>query len=586
MATLLPHPPAHPTVALTRSVRRARSRSTPAERWLVVAFLAFAATLKVFMAGRAPIGPDEFQHLHAAWCISVGQTPYVDFFEHHPPFLYYLLQPVFWLFSPGFGLILAARGLMLALNGLIGYAVYCLARSCLGRRTAWWALALLASDMLFFERGFWVLTDVPAVLLTLTSALCLSRAYRVEAGGWFFASSSALGSAILFTPKVIYLGLAVAVWFAIYLGSSRDGGQRIARLRSAGIYLAGGLVPWGILILLIGLDAMGAFWQSNVVLNLHWKARHWPLPHVRHMLVSNGPLWIAAVAGVFWSTRRMGRRASRWLSRGPVTLYFVALVVGAARLPVVWEEYFVEVAPYGAILGACALQALGRWLSSRPKMARGSGRPIWQDLAAPALSAMLAGALVYNFYRATEVLTTGVHVLCLASVVFLVALVFVLRRTERRRWVGTAIVALLLILPLSGEATLAIGASNQEHREAVAFVLAQTKPDESVFDGYMGYGVFRPHAYWWWFLHDEVQLMLPAQETGHGIVDALMRRRPKVVLYDCWIEQLGPPVHDYLRAHYRPTAYDQIWLRLDSPPGIGETGTQVAGGRAKIASRW
>ena len=28
--------------------------------------------------------PDEFEHLHFAWCISKGMLPYRDFFEHRP----------------------------------------------------------------------------------------------------------------------------------------------------------------------------------------------------------------------------------------------------------------------------------------------------------------------------------------------------------------------------------------------------------------------------------------------------------------------------------------------------------------------
>ena len=362
MATTLTPPHLPTELATPESLRAPDRKKLDAQRLFVVAFLALAASLKIAMAWRAPIGPDEFQHLHAAWCVWMGQTPYVDFFEHHPPFLYYLLQPVFWLFSPDFGLILAARGMMLLINLFVGYVTYLLARMSFGRRTAWWSLALLASDFLFFERGFWVLTDVPAVLLTLISAVCLIKGYRSGQGGWFLASSSVLGCALLFTPKLIYLGIGVTVWFALYVGSACDRRQRTQRLRAAGIYLAGGLVPWGILILLMGIEAMPAFWQSNVVLNLDWKARHAPLPHLRHMLVTNGPLLIAAAVGAWWSVTRLGRRASRWLASGPVTLYFISLVLGAALLPVVWED-----GVFGRDKGAVPVSALGGAVSTVAK---------------------------------------------------------------------------------------------------------------------------------------------------------------------------------------------------------------------------
>ena len=43
---------------------------------------------------------DELEHLHAAWCITQGQVPFRDFFEHHTPALYYLLAPVVWALRP------------------------------------------------------------------------------------------------------------------------------------------------------------------------------------------------------------------------------------------------------------------------------------------------------------------------------------------------------------------------------------------------------------------------------------------------------------------------------------------------------
>ena len=43
--------------------------------------------------------PDEFQHLYSAWCISKGMLPYKDYFEHHTPFLHFLLAPCFRFFN-------------------------------------------------------------------------------------------------------------------------------------------------------------------------------------------------------------------------------------------------------------------------------------------------------------------------------------------------------------------------------------------------------------------------------------------------------------------------------------------------------
>src|SRR6185437_4961750 len=42
---------------------------------------------------------DETEHLHAAWCMAQGQIPYKDFFEHHMPLIWIILQPVVRLWT-------------------------------------------------------------------------------------------------------------------------------------------------------------------------------------------------------------------------------------------------------------------------------------------------------------------------------------------------------------------------------------------------------------------------------------------------------------------------------------------------------
>ena len=37
-----------------------------------------------------PINPDEREHLYATYLITQGQVPYIDFFEHHHPLLWYI----------------------------------------------------------------------------------------------------------------------------------------------------------------------------------------------------------------------------------------------------------------------------------------------------------------------------------------------------------------------------------------------------------------------------------------------------------------------------------------------------------------
>ena len=54
----------------------------------VFVVLTFALSIFRFLDG------DEFEHVHSAWHVLNGAIPYVDFFEHHHPLLWYLLAPV------------------------------------------------------------------------------------------------------------------------------------------------------------------------------------------------------------------------------------------------------------------------------------------------------------------------------------------------------------------------------------------------------------------------------------------------------------------------------------------------------------
>lgn len=47
----------------------------------------------------APKTGDDVEHMHSAWLIYEGKIPYVDFFQHHNPLLWYLFAPIVGFFS-------------------------------------------------------------------------------------------------------------------------------------------------------------------------------------------------------------------------------------------------------------------------------------------------------------------------------------------------------------------------------------------------------------------------------------------------------------------------------------------------------
>jgi hypothetical protein len=91
-------------------------------RWLeVAAFVAAAATILYALASgsaRRHYDVDEIQHTHVMWRITVGDRPFHDFVESHPPFVWFLGAPLLRLApSPqraigGFRILASIAGLL------------------------------------------------------------------------------------------------------------------------------------------------------------------------------------------------------------------------------------------------------------------------------------------------------------------------------------------------------------------------------------------------------------------------------------------------------------------------------------------
>src|SRR5262249_8528041 len=86
-------------------------------------------------------------------------------------------------------------------------------------------------------------------------------------------------------------------------------------------------------------------------------------------------------------------------------------------------------------------------------------------------------------------------------------------------------------------------------------VMDATTPDQTVLDGFTGAGVFRPHAWYYFFLHDEIRRLLGAPEIGR--LRAALREgeiAPALVILDDDVAQLPDEIVSFLRENYEPTS--------------------------------
>lgn len=107
--------------------------------------------------------------------------------------------------------------------------------------------------------------------------------------------------------------------------------------------------------------------------------------------------------------------------------------------------------------------------------------------------------------------------------------------------------------------------------QLIRFVHTTTQPADTVLDGWTGLGVFRPHAFFYFFLHQEIRAILPAadkQRLLQGLQDGTIN--PALILYDEDLRALMPPPD---KTHV-PVVFNLIWRRktpqelaLDFPAG-------------------
>ena len=200
---------------------------------------------------------DEFEHFYASWRISEGARPFYDFFEGHPPFLWYPLSLVlrafhpqsFPLFALRFGSALGHLVLLLALAKNVSLSFARLPQpASLSWRVFAIATLLVAGDLsvtwylLEFRLDAW-----PDALLLWAVYRYRARAEPSFGGAFELAALSTL--ALLCAPKLLAF-LVLFALFSLMTGERRwrraaglGAGALVATLTGALFLLAGGLSP-------------------------------------------------------------------------------------------------------------------------------------------------------------------------------------------------------------------------------------------------------------------------------------------------------------------------------------------------------
>ena len=91
---------------------------------------------------------DEFEHLHASWLVSIGKIPYVDFFEHHNPLLWYIFAPIVSFLYNNVFVFYVMRGVSFLTSFLTLFYIYKIASFWGKKECQWLAVSLALGNMI------------------------------------------------------------------------------------------------------------------------------------------------------------------------------------------------------------------------------------------------------------------------------------------------------------------------------------------------------------------------------------------------------------------------------------------------------
>jgi hypothetical protein len=99
--------------------------------------------------------------------------------------------------------------------------------------------------------------------------------------------------------------------------------------------------------------------------------------------------------------------------------------------------------------------------------------------------------------------------------------------------------------------------TNTHQLERLRFVLANTLPTDTVMDGWSGLGVFRLHAWFYPFVHGEIEPLLSAKDRQQLLLGLDSGRiAPKFVFPNVAMLSISRPVSAFLLSHYHPVGGD------------------------------
>ncbi len=452
--------------------------------------------------------PDELECIHWAWCVSKGMVPYRDYFDHHTPWYHFFLSTFFRFYdvervpAEAVAFLFMARTLTWVFASAVLAATFFLGRAFRDARTGLAAALLLSNAAFFFSKSLEVRADVPAAALVVA-------AVHLALAGHRRAAEAARGAEVRLLASGLALGVAMMLTQKVlFVGP----GFAVAALWLLLDPRLGG--SRGKRFFLVTLQTAGFLVPLGAT--LAWFASKSAFSHFIEANFLVNARWPGLDAGPFLV--ELVRQDPAYVLLG--TLGLTYLTVTAFRS---------DALPRMDALVALPMISLVATLPIHTGMS-------YQHflLILPLFSVFAASCLVdltARFRRAPEALL-------LAAVV------------------------LLSIVPLS-RFRAAFDRGNWGTLQGIEYVLRNTSPRETTFDGFTGLGLFRPQAFYHHFQHPHA-FALQSREEHREMLEALESGRalPKMIFWSRYLrEAVTPEIALFLERNYVESGLPPIRIR-------------------------
>jgi hypothetical protein len=484
------------------------------ERVLLIVFLvplAISFGFRLLLLYNRWFDDDEYEHLHYAWMVMNGYLPYRDFFENHPPGLWYLLAPLAWLFDESPVYLFAGRMAMFLLTVTICFMVYKLASTGPTRAAPLFAILLLNVELTFATKTLEVRPDHVVILAWLLGAWLLIGSPEAIPHRTYGASGLSVGIGLLFSPKALF---AIAALGGALLLLRPIGRLRAPAWRDIALFALMSLTPIACMLLIMGFWDEGwpsLLLQQVFLYNFAYPERSSGFYALYRSLVGTPVFWGSAGLGCLLTVVKF--RGAHSVEPETRRLVILAVSTGGAAaahfvfIPAPYPQTLLPLVVFLAILGG----ECGRWISDRFATDGGSGRR--KGMAVCLVTVLLMGSShALGFIASKEHLLTR---------------------------------------------------SNHAYLEWLASILSVTARSDSILDGYAKY-IFRPQASFYGWLGKGLLKAIRSGTIQYDIPERCAVNGCPVVILDARLRELGPWIEEYAMANYAPSSVKDVYIRRDA----------------------